>query len=302
MNLQDAARLTEEQARELLETIRWPEGSVCPHCGNPDKNYPITGKSARAGLYECSGCGEQFTVTVGTVMHRSHIPLSKWILAFYSICAHKKGVSARQLQRDLGLGSYRTAWHMAHRIRLAMKEEPMASMLRGQVEVDETYVGGKPRKGSGPNKPGRGTKKAPVVVLVERNGRARAKAVEKVNAKTLKAAIRENVDYDSMILTDEFASYQGIGAEFKYGHFSVNHSAGEYARGGAHTNTAEAYFALLKRGIIGAFHHVSKQHLHRYCDEFSFRWNHRTTNDGERAIAAMRGAEGKRLVYRAPVQ
>jgi transposase-like protein len=129
MNLQDTARMTDEEARKFLEDIRWPQGPVCSHCGNLAKSYAIAGKAARDGLYECAACHEQFTVTVGTVMHKSKIPLSKWVMAFYMICAHKKGVSARQLQRDLGLGSYRTAWHMAHRIRLAMREEPMASLL-----------------------------------------------------------------------------------------------------------------------------------------------------------------------------
>ena len=307
MNLQDVARLSEDDARAMLESIRWPEGPICPHCGSVDRIYPIKEGKARAGVYECGGCGDQFTVTVGTVMHKSKIPLSKWIMAFYLICSSKKGISARQLQRDLGLGSYRTAWHMAHRIRLAMKEEPMAGLLSGHVEVDETYVGGKPRKG-GPkggsgakeSKKGRGTKKAPVMVLVERDGRARSKPIDRVDAKTLKTAIKENVDHDSMILTDEWKAYSGIGKDFRWGHFTVNHGQGEYARGGAHTNTAESYFALLKRGVVGSFHHVSKQHLHRYCDEFSFRWNVRKINDFEAARLAIKGAEGKRLLYKTP--
>ena len=165
-----------------------------------------------------------------------------------------------------------------------------------------TYVGGKPRPGNNePRKRGRGTTKTPVMLLVERNGRARARAVEKVDAKTLKEAIRENVDRDSMILTDEWAAYRGIGEEFKYGHYTVNHSQGEYARGGAHTNTAKSYFAPLKRGITGSFHHVSKQHLNRYCDEFSFRWNHKGEKDEERTEAALKLTEGCRLMYRQPI-
>jgi transposase-like protein len=299
MNLQEAARMTEEEARKYLEAIRWPAGAVCPHCGNAGKNYAIGGEAARDGLYECAACKEQFTVTVGTVMHKSKIPVSKWVMAFYMICAHKKGVSARQLQRDLGLGSYRTAWHMAHRIRLAMREEPMAGLLKGHVEVDETYVGGKPRKGDGKSrKRGRGTKKAPVLVLVERDGRARSMPVDRVNGKTLKGAIRQNVDRDSMILTDEAKDYQGIGADYNWGHLTVNHSKGEYARGGVHINTAESYFALLKRGVIGTFHHVSKTHLHRYCDEFAFRWNTRDMKDSDATKFAVQGAEGKRLMYK----
>ena len=144
-------------------------------------------------------------------------------------------------------------------------------------------------------------KKTPVVALVERDGKARAFPIERVNAATLKGAVRENVDRSAMIMTDEWASYRGLGTEFEGGHFTVNHGKGEYARDGASTNTVESYFALLKRGVYGSFHHISKRHLHRYCDEFSFRWNHRRTTDGERTDAALRGAEGKRLMYKFPM-
>lgn len=180
-----------------------------------------------------------------------------------------------------------------------MTEDPLVSKLGGKVEVDETYVGGKPRKGNkGEVKRGRGTKKAAVMVLVERNGKAHARPVAKVNAKTLKGAIREMVEKDSTIYTDEWASYQGIGEEFDGGHQVVNHSAGEYARGEANTNTAESYIALLKRGVTGIFHHVSKQHLHRYCNEFSFRWDNRQVDDSIRTENAIKGCGGKRLVYK----
>jgi transposase-like protein len=301
MDLQGVARLTEDEARQELEAVRWPNGPVCPHCGGTDRIYPIRGDAARPGLFECGSCSDQFTVTVGTVMHKSKIPLSKWVMAFHMICAHKKGISALQLQRDLGLGSYRTAWHMAHRIRMAMKEDPLASLLRGQVEVDETYVGGKPRKGGGKRLRGRGTSKTPVMALVERKGRVRAHPIENVYGKTLKGAIRQNVHPNSTIMTDEFSSYHGIGRGFRGGHQTVNHGRGEYARGSAHVNTAESYFALLKRGVVGSFHHVSKKHLHRYCDEFSFRWNARKLTDHEAARLAMKGADGKRLLYKTPL-
>jgi transposase-like protein len=272
--LVEVSRFTEEEAREYLEAVLWPNGPVCPHCGTLGNAAKLEGEAHRPGVYKCRerDCRKQFTVTVNTVFHRSHIPLRTWVMAFSILCAAKKGVSAKQLQRELGLGSYQAAWHMCHRIRLAMAKEPLKGMLAGQVEVDETYVGGKPRKGSGePAKTGRGTKKVPVMALVERGGNVRAMPIERVDARTLKGAIRENVDRGAMILTDEWAAYKGIGDEFKRGHFTVNHGAGEYACGGAHTNTAESYFALLKRGITGSFHHVSKKHLHRYCDEFSFR-------------------------------
>ena len=300
MNLMEVAKLTEEEARKLLESIRWPDGPVCPHCGSLEQIYPIkpdAAKKIRAGLYECGACHRQFTVTVKTVMERSKLTLRQWVLAFYSVCAHKKGVSALQLQRDLGLGSYRTAWHLAHRIRHAMKEEPLASLLSGTIEADETYIGGRTRKRTR----GRGSeRKTPVAVLVERGGRAKAKPVERVNAKTLKKNILESVDRDSRIISDEWGGYHGIGESFERGHHVIRHGLKEYVRGDIHTNTAESFFALLQRGIKGTFHGVSKKHLLRYCDEFCFRWNTRETSDGDRMLAALRGADGKRLTYRGP--
>lgn len=294
------SKLTEDEARSYLESVLWPNGPACGHCRSQNARK-LEGEAHRAGLYKCRDCRKQFTVTVNTIFHRSHIPLRLWLMAFSILCSAKKGISALQLQRQLGLGSYQAAWHMAHRIRYAMSQEPLKGMLQGQVEVDETYVGGKPRPKSGEKpKRGRGTKKIPVVALVQRGGNVRAKPIERVDGKTLKGAIRENVDKRSVILTDEFSSYRGIGKEFKFGHVTVNHSEGEYARGGAHTNTAESYFSLLKRGIVGSFHHVSKEHLHRYVDEFSFRWNHRGAKDGERTVTALRAANGKRLSYKEP--
>jgi len=197
MTFAEAAQMTDAEAREYLERIRWPNGVVCPKCGSCGKMYKLEGDAHRDGLYKCSDCRKQFTVTVGTVMHRTKIDLRKWVMAFHIICASKKGVSALQLQRMLDLGSYRTAWHMAHRIRLAMREEPMAGMLGGTVEVDETYVGGKGKI------PGRGTTKTPVVALVERGGNIRSHAVADVTGKSLKGAIRDVVDSSARIVTDE---------------------------------------------------------------------------------------------------
>jgi transposase-like protein len=299
----DVGRLTEDEARAILEGIRWPKGPACPHCGSI-KVTRIKAKSEkiRDGVIQCNDCRGQFTVTVGTVMHRSHITLRQWVQAFYSMCSHKKGVSALQLQRNLGLHSYKSAWHLAHRIRAAMNEGPLANKLRGVVECDETYIGSSPRNSR--NKQhirGRGTTKIPVMVLVQRGGEAVSKPVERVDAANLKSAIRETVDRQSTIMTDEWSSYSGIGKEFAGGHHIVRHTHGEYVNGDASTNTAESYFALLKRGVHGVFHHVSKQHLDRYCQEFSFRWNHRKVNDGKRAEAAIRGADGKRLTYKKTV-
>jgi len=296
----DVGRLTEDEARKILEDIRWPNGIECPHCKDMDI-VRIKGKSekVRDGLLRCKACRKQFTVTVGTIMERSHITLRQWVQAFHSMCSHKKGISSLQLQRNLGLHSYRSAWHLTHRIRSAMREDPLASLLKGIVEVDETYIGGKPRKGTGEkHKRGRGTDKAPIMAIVEREGNIVSKPVENVTAKTLKSAIREVVDRESKIITDEFESYTGIGKEFKGGHETVNHGSNEYVKGDISTNTVESYFALLKRGVHGTFHHISKKHLAKYCNEFSFRWDNRKVTDGERAVEAVRGIGGKRLMLK----
>ncbi|MCC6450533.1 MAG: IS1595 family transposase [Candidatus Aureabacteria bacterium] len=233
-------------------------------------------------------------MTVGTVLHRSRIPMRKWLIAFHLMCSSKKGVSANQLYREMGLKSYQSAWFMAHRIRMAMGMPPLASLLDGDVEVDKTYVGGKAKRGS---KRGRGTSKIPVLALISRLGQMRSRPVERVNAAELKGAIRGMVAKSARIMTDEWPAYCGIGKEYAGGHHTVNHGNDEYVRGDVHVNNAESYFALLKRGVHGIFHHVSREHLGRYCDEFSFRWNNRKVTDGERTIAAIRGAEGKRLMY-----
>ena len=236
-------------------------------------------------------------------MEDSHLPLSKWALAFHYMASSKKGMSALQLMRNLGLGSYRTAWHMAHRIREAMKPvEVEGDLLGGIVEVDEAYVGGKPRPGDGKvHKRGRGTSKAPVMVLVERGGRAISKHLPQVDANNLQMEIIENVHPASAIMTDENPSYKGIGKHFDGGHGTVNHSKKQYAIGAIHSNTAESYFALLKRGVYGTFHSLSKKHLHRYCVEFDFRWNDRGMTDVERRDEAVKGAEGRRLTYKQPI-
>jgi transposase-like protein len=299
LTLNQVSALTEDEARETIERIMWPDGPVCPHCGASDNITKFHGEAHRDGVYKCNDCYGQFTVTIGTILEDSHIPLRKWLMAFTLMCSAKKGISALQLQRELEFGSYKTAWHMAMRIRHAMSREPMASLLTGTVEVDDTYVGGKPRPGSDEKaKRGRGTKKTPVMALVEPDGRVRARKIDRVDGATLKGAIRENVDRSARIMTDEWAAYHGIGIEYQGGHEIVTHSAGEYARGDAHVNSAESYFALLKRGVIGSFHHISKQHLDRYCEEFSFRWDHRSITDADRTEIAIRQTQGRRLTYR----
>lgn len=304
MNLSTLSKMTEEQARETLERIRWPNGPVCPHCGRADGHTKFNGKKHRPGLWKCNdGCGQQFTCTIGTIMEGSHLPIRIWLMAFSIMCSAKKGISALQLQRQLGLGSYRSAWHLCHRIRYAMSQNPLKGMLEGVVMVDETYVGGKPRYEHGREKrQGRRDHRTIVLALVERGGRVRSRPIADVTGETLQTAIRHNVNPSAQIQTDELSAYNGVGRYFEGGHETVSHKKREYARGSVSTNEAEAFFALLKRGIVGSFHSVSKHHLHRYCDEFSYRWNERKTTDEARTVKALGLIEGKRLMYREPVQ
>lgn len=304
MNLSQISKLTEEAAREKLEAIRWANGVVCPHCGRVDGHTKLQGKKHRPGVWKCNdGCAKQFSVTVGTVMEGSHLPIRTWLMAFAILCSAKKGVSALQLQRQLGLGSYRTAWHLCHRIRWAMSQNPLKGLLEGIVMVDETYVGGKPRHHRGEVlKKGPSGNKQPVVALVERGGRVRSWPIADVTAKTLQDAIRDNVAKSAAIQTDQLPGYKGIGKHFAGGHETVNHAKMEYVRGDVSTNEIESYFALLKRGITGSFHSVSRAHLHRYCDEFSFRWNERFVTDGERTFKALSLIEGARLMYKQPIR
>ena len=290
---------TEHAARKHLEAIRWPDGPICPHCGSIDNAHRIKGKSARPGLWFCADCRKQFSVTVGTLFERSHVPLHKWLLANHLICASKKGMSAHQLHRMLGV-TYKTAWFMAHRIREAMRDNPDLGPLGGSnkvVEADETFIGGKAKnRAFGPP-----PKKEAVFALVERDGKMHSFHVPAVNAKTLRPILVTQIDRKSYLMTDEAGSYVKVGREF-VGHGTVNHSIQEYVRGGFwHTNTVENYFSILKRGITGVYQHVSQKHLKRYLGEFDFRYNERTglgVNDDERADKALKGIEGKRLTYR----
>jgi transposase-like protein len=295
-----------DAARTWLENLLWPEGAVCPHCGVIGAAYQLHGKAHRAGVYKCKGCDEQFTVTVGTVMERSHIPLNKWLLAFHLMAASKKGMSAHQMHRMLGL-TYKSAWFMCHRIREAMREGHFTLPLGGQnkvVEADETYVGGKEKnKHASKRTPGRqgGAGKEAVVSLVEREGRVRSHHVASVSAKTLRPILNEQIDKRSHIMTDEATVYPGVTQQFA-GHSTVNHGIGEYVRGGFfHTNTVEGYFSVFKRGIIGTYHHVSPEHLKRYLAEFDFRYNERAAlgiNDADRMEKVAKGVVGKRVTYR----
>lgn len=284
-------------AAEYLEGLRWPNGAYCPHCGEAERVNRLKGKAtAKRRVWKCYGCRKQFTVTIGTIFESSHVPLNKWLAAFYLLCSSKKGMSAHQLHRMLKV-TYKTAWFIFHRVREAMKEPAFADRLSGTVEADETYIGGR-RRGTPHGRPGKGSPhKTAVMTLVERDGRARSFRVANVTAAELGGAIRENVDPRSTLMTDEWLSYRPIGRELA-SHQTVTHGEGEYVRGTAHTNTVEGFFSLLKRGITGQYHHVSRAHLDRYLAEFDHRYNTRHASDSDRTVAALRGAEGKRLKYR----
>lgn len=295
-----AACSNELAAVELFEMQRWGDNPCCVKCGSVEvykMREAKTGERNKRYLWRCKDCKEQYTVRIGTVYEESRLPMRHWAYAFWRACTSKKGVSALEIKRHCQI-SYKSALFLMNRIRFAMAPDlPTAPPLRGIVEVDETYVGGKPRY-KGVSKRGRGTSKTPVFAAVERGGQIRRYVVADVTGKTLKAAIRQVVDPRARIMSDENPSYSGIGDEFYGGHQTVTHSAKEYARGDVNTNTAESSFALVKRGIIGTYHNVSKEYLHRYLWQFDFVWNSRKMNDGERTVLAIKSAEGKRMSYR----
>ncbi len=314
MNLVDLAQhfSNDDSAREFLEKQRWPDGPVCPHCKVVGEAYRLkptaNGKThVRKGVWKCAGCRKEFTVTVGTIFEDSHIPLHKWLLAYHLLCASKKGTSAHQLHRMLGI-TYKSAWFMAHRIRYAMSQEPLSSKLNGIIQMDETYIGGKFRAGPEFTKPGERPKdrlpgianKAAVVSVLQRGNRVQSRHVEHVTAKNLKPIIEEMTAQDAHLMTDDSTVLESAGGNRK--HDTVNHSAKEYVRreNGVciTTNSVEGYFSILKRGVNGVYHHWSKKHLYRYLSEFDFRYNARDISDGERTSLAVKGSAGKRLMYR----
>jgi transposase-like protein len=294
---QEAHFHNEEAAYKYLEAIHWPNGPVCPHCGVVNHAYTLN----QTGKYRCAEkeCRKNFTVRIGTIFEDSPIKLHKWLFAFYLMCASKKGISSHQIHRMLGV-TYKTAWFMTHRIRLAMTETAPQAPLGGggeAVEVDETYWGnvGKQRPGARG-----GDHKMKVLSLVERDGEKRSFHVANVTGATLAPILKSQIAAEARLMTDEAKVYTKVGAEFSE-HGVVNHSAKEYARGDITTNSAESSFALLKRGLVGTFHHVSEAHLQRYANEFDFRWNNRIrlgVNDAQRTDNALSGAQGKRLTYR----
>lgn len=292
----------EDKARELFESLRWPGGKpICPHCKH-DEAYRLTSKPTtkksnriRKGVFCCAACRKTFTATVGTVMEDSHLPISKWLMAIFLISSSKKGMSAHQVHRMLKI-TYKAAWFMCHRIRFAFGDDGVK--LKGTVEADETFIGGVGETRT------KFLRKIPVVALIERGGRAKTRVVSNVSQNNLGKVLAECVDKSSTVNTDEHDAYKPAGKTFAR-HDCVNHSKDEYHRVNADgtistTNSAESFFSLLKRGVYGSWHHVSREHLPKYANEFAFRWTHNKITDGARMVKAVPMFDGKRLFYRQP--
>ena len=313
IELSDPVYHDEEAARSQLESIRWPDGPFCPYCGSFDRVKPTVtpNKAHGGGWHRCQDCRRNFTVRVGSIFHRSHVPLYKWLLGFRLMAGSKTGISAHQLHRTLKI-DYKSAWFLEHRIREAMKDtDPTPLGGEGKtLESDETYYGKNP---NAPEpwvfKSGEGWKRRqrrghmhllPILTLIERGGKARSVRITDVKADTIRRVLAERADNKSALMTDELMSYRRVGKRFAR-HESVNHKAEEYARGEAHVNNAEAFFSVFKRGMSGIYQHCDEKHLHRYLAEFDFRYSHRSAlgiEDAERAAIAIKGAAGKRLLYK----
>jgi transposase-like protein len=319
MNLKSIAKQFSDpdKARDFFEAQRWPDGTVCPFCGVVGESYRLKAKAnskspVRPGVWKCGGCRKQFTVTKGTIFEDSHIPLNVWLTTIHLICASKKGMSAHQIHRMLGV-TYKSAWFMVHRLRYAATQDPLAVQLTGVVEVDETYIGGRKtskarKRQSRVVKPGERPKDIPsavdnkqaVVSMVQRNGDVRSHHVQRVTAKNLRPILNHNIEYGARIMTDSGTVLHGAIHPRK--HDQINHSEQVYGRweNGVNitTNTVEGFFSLLKRGITGTYHHVGSQHLHRYLSEFDFRYNTRKLSDGQRSVKLIEKVSGKRLMYK----
>jgi transposase-like protein len=297
-----AAAVNEAQAVAFLEQQRWGDAPACPRCGVVDVYQMKAADGGRNKDYRwrCKGCKQMFTVRTGTIFEESRLPLRVWVYAFWKACSSKKGISALQLSREMEI-THKSALFVLRRIRHGLSHND-APKLTGTVEVDETYVGGKPRHW-GTSKRGRGTEKVPVVGMVQRGGDVRFRLMERLTSDRMIEVLRENADGSCRVITDSYRIYEPLGGIFKGGHEAVNHTAREYKRPGTdiHSNTVEGVFSLIKRGVMGTFHSVSRKHLPNYLNEFEFRWNTRKLDDGQRVTRAIRQIEGKRLEYRESV-
>jgi transposase-like protein len=301
-----AASQSEARAVEFLEQQRWGNAPACPRCGDAwvYQMKGVDGQRNKDYRWRCKGCKQMFTVRTGTIFEETRLPLRVWVYAFWRACASKKGISALQLSREMEI-THKSALFVLRRIRHGMGSDGQSPKLTGTVEVDETYVGGKPRyRGHAKvGRPGPADSKIPVLGMVQRNGDVRFRAMERLTADRMRDVIAENADLTCRLITDEFQQYGPIGRAFTGGHETVRHSEREYVRAGSdiHSNTIEGVFSLVKRGVMGTFHSVSRKHLQNYLNEFEFRWNTRKLDDGQRIAKAIRATDGKRLEYRESV-
>lgn len=307
----------EAAAFSHVESILWPEGPVCPHCGSMEKCYKLEGTRTKAslknpegierhGLWKCSQCRKQFTVRKNTIFEESHLPLHKWLQAIYLMCASKKGFSAKQMERTLEV-QYKTAWFLCHRIRLAMADGSLNPFggNGGDVEVDETFIGKDPEAATGKRMAPWQERNKVLTLIDRRTGQARSVVIDDLKSSTIGPIVQANVAYDSRILTDEAPRLRPVGGKFAV-HKRVNHAAEEWVSREdrtIHTNTVEGYFSVFKRGMKGTYQHCSKKHLHRYLAEFDYRYNNRSAlgiEDEVRTQTVIRNSFSKRLYYRQP--
>ena len=290
----------EQAAYEWVEAHLWPDGPQCPRCGGLDRNTKLGGKSTRIGTYKCKDCRKPFTVKVGTIFEDSHIPMRLWLQAIALLCASKKGISSNQLHRMMGI-TLKSAWFMSHRIREAMRKGPLAPPMMGGdqsqvVEADETFIGRKPDV---TKRRGYSHKHAVLTLISRTSGEARSFHIDDANAASIVPLVRANVAKETTVATDEASYYSSLNKEYYHG--TVNHGQEEWVVGEFHTNSAEGFFSIFKRGMKGVYQHCSEKHLHRYLAEFDHRYSNRIklgVDEQERAARALKGAKGKRLTYR----
>ena len=300
------ATVNEAAAVAFMEQHRWGTAPACPLCGDAGV-YKMIGAGGVGGRnkdyrWRCRGCLKMFTVRTGTIFEESRLPLRIWVYAFWKAASSKKGISALQLSREMEI-THKSALFVLRRIRHGLGSSDNAPKLTGTVEADETYIGGKPRRRMGYSrrlKGGRGTDRVPVLGMVQRDGDVRFRMMDRLTSDRLSEVIAENADFTCRFITDEYQAYTRVGKAFEGGHETTKHGAFEYVRPGTdiHSNTIEGVFSLIKRGVMGAFHSISRKHIPNYLNEFEFRWNTRKLDDGERVSKAIKQVDGKRLEYR----